>query len=199
MSAITYSCDTCGAAFPTRQALGGHVSAAHRDNRRSAVKTLADELENARREVVAEFRPRIAEIDREIAKTERRALDLKTERKEIEAQLRRLDPDATMPGPKGPRTPRQSFQDTPSDRMKLDVTRKFLSEHADDLGPFTGESLRKTMIDAKVEPPMSGDKMRVMLPILQEEGVVRAHRVVKGGGLAYAVVGGASDRNGDES
>jgi hypothetical protein len=199
----------CGKSFASRQALGGHVQSHNREERAAthAIATappqtsaFVNQLERARREIVAQFRPRIRELDREIDRAKARVVALTAERKDVEAQLRRLDPDAPKMGPKSKNKSeddnRAAFTGNELDIAKLDATRAFLRDNGAALGPFTGQRLHHAMRDANVTPLGSSEKVRAFLPMLRDEGTIRAHKKVKGGGMAYAVVGAATN-NGD--
>jgi hypothetical protein len=159
--------------------------------------TVADELMQVRRDLVRSYRPRINELDRQIVQAEELLTRLKDQRREFERQLRSLDPDALKPGRKplgGEVRGKRALRGTEKDGQKIELVRQFLRANADSLGVFTGNSLERTMRDANAPMRISGDKMRAILPVLQDEGTIRAHAKVKGGGMAYAVIGnGVSD------
>jgi hypothetical protein len=192
----------CGKSFATRQALGGHATSHTKEARENthAIATappqsaFVSQLERARREIVAQFRPRIRELDGEIDRAKAKVAALTAERKDVEVQLRRLDPDAPKMGPKGTKNKseadtRAAFTGNELDVAKLDATRAFLRDNGATLGAFTGQRLHHAMRDANVTPLGSSEKVRAFLPILRDEGMIRAHKTVKGGGMAYAVVG----------
>jgi len=187
-STTVYTCQPCGETFPSAQALGGH-STKHKHETPPPVQVpdgFAGELFNARRQLVESFRPRINELDAKINEAQAVVDELKAQRREVDTQLRRLDPDAAVSGPKPKPAPESAWGK--KDAEKLDVTRAFLSGHKDALGEFTSEGLYRAMRDANVTPLPSGGKLREFLPRLRDEGTIRAHQVVKGGGMAYVVV-----------
>jgi len=191
-STTVYTCQTCGESFPSAQALGGHTTK-HKNETPPPVQVpdgFAGELFKARRKLVESFRPRINELDAKIIEAQKVVDDLKAQRREVETQLRKLDPDTTVPGPKPKTSPSSAWGQ--KDAEKLDATRAFLSGHKDTLGEFTSEALYRAMKDADVTPLPSGGKLREYLPRLNDEGTVRAHKVVKGGGMSYVVVGGTN-------
>lgn len=191
----TYRCEFCDKTFSSPQALGGHATT-HRSEAPPSRYSLIAEMEAARREVVARFRPRRRELEREIDKLQAQLLAKREELKELDAELRRLDPDATKPGPKGPRVPREEIK--PSDEAKLNATRLFLSEHGDELGTFTVASLHRVMTERGAGSGASPGKMGDLLRLLQEEGTIRAHKITTGGGMSYAVVSSKADENGGD-
>lgn len=188
-SSTVYRCQVCGKTFASNQALGGH-STVHRGESAPPTPLVPDgfagELFRARRELVESFRPRINELDAKIAEAQAVVDDLKAQRREVETQLRRLDPEQTPPGPKPKAKASVSWHER--DTEKFNATRTFLGEHGESLGEFTAAELYRAMKAENVTPLPSPDKVRTYVPMLRDQGVLRANRKTRGGGMAWAVV-----------
>jgi hypothetical protein len=202
---LPYTCDICGRSFARPQALGKHRVMSHgtkpagRLDRPAPapafVSEVAADLDRQARELAASFTPRLAELDREIDVKLGEVARLKTERREVESALRRLGGMNSKPGPKSQQAKAGGLGVAAKEQAKLDNTRRYVIEHADELGEgFTASALTERMKAANVKPTASPSKVLRYVEQLRDEGVVRADRVVKGGGMLFRVTAnGSSD------
>jgi hypothetical protein len=153
---------------------------------------VAAALDRQARELAASFRPQLAQLDREIETQLGVVAKLKQERREVESALKRLSGVSAKPGPKVAKSPQSaagSMGVQAKNAVKLENTRRFLSEHAGELSDgFTGAALAAMMNEAGIEPAASPEKVRTYIEQFRNEGILRADRMVKGGGMSYKLV-----------
>src|SRR5215831_17697708 len=105
-------------------------------------------------------------------------------RRYIVGMISKLDPTKPVPSTRAESLRRvQGDKHSTLDRGKRDAVIAYMREHAGE--SLTGEAVADGMRDEDVRPRPGGTKARVLLQQLHEEGVVRADRVTKGGGMAY--------------
>jgi DNA-binding transcriptional ArsR family regulator len=215
-AAGNYQCTVCGREFSRKQGLGRHMSETHgrtttraaaakraaskRANGQTAVKrtietsevegTIRDQL----RELAAPLSEKRKQIDRRLDALAREAHQLRADRADIDAVLKRLDP-SSQPKPSTPaksqgnqaRAERQHVE-------RVEALREHLEQHADELREgFTSNQLVEE-IKASGGKAMTTGTLRPALEALRDAGIVRADRVTRGGGMRYQLV-----MNGDQS
>jgi len=208
-----YECpEGCGKTFTRVQGLGRHLSETHghpttreaESKRRQRASggdgtrgpaayavsgiistpssSLARETRDELAAIVGPLRERRRAIEARLSTLDREASELRAARRDVDSVLSKLDP-SDAPKPKAPTA-------NGNDEQKIAAVRRFVDEHADALAEgFTIEALLRQMNEAGVEPKMSSQKARVAVEALRDEGVVRADRVVKGGGMRFVLIG----------
>jgi len=141
------------------------------------------------REIAEPLREQLREIVRELAEIEARTQSLRQDRRDIERVLALLD---NSPGNRT--AVKAKTGGAAIEEAKKQAVREFIGLNADALGQgFTSAELNRMMKEDGFGPAMAPDKTKTFVQQLQGEGVVRADRIVKGGGMRYMVVGnGAS-------
>jgi vacuolar-type H+-ATPase subunit I/STV1 len=144
--------------------------------------------------LVEPLRVQLREIDREIDKRKSELNELRAARTIARNALKTFDP--APPSATRAATSARGAQlvKERDDRRKLDNTRAFLQTHADELSEgFTRDALARILRDANVQPAIGPSKLGELIPKLRDEGVLRADRIVKGGGTLYVLMNGAHD------
>jgi hypothetical protein len=132
--------------------------------------------------IAAPLRARLASLDAEIDKHLSAVAELREARRVIVNGLKPFEPKTVGP-------PRNGVE---LDAAKLNATRAYIVEHPE-LTEFTRDGLQKTLRAADVRPIPSSAKLVPIIEALRDEGLLRAGRVVKGGGLQYIVNHEGSD------
>jgi len=186
------TCPECGRAFSTVQGLGRHRTTAHgaAKTARSAKRTTATdvvlEVREELRDLVTPLREKHRSISARLSVLDMEAAELRAARKDIEAVLAKLDPSTAANRKKvsanvGTKT---------REEEKRKAVREFIELNHQSLAEgFTAAELNRMMKEDEFGPVMSAEKTRVFMQQLQSEGVVRADRIVKGGGMQYLIVG----------
>lgn len=218
-AAGNYQCTVCGREFSRKQGLGRHMSETHgrpttraaaakraaskRANGATPVKrtiettevegTIRDQL----RELAAPLSEKRKQIDRRLDALAREAQQLRADRADIDAVLKRLDP-SSQPAPKGSMTPAKSQgNQARAERQhveRVEALREHLTRNADELREgFTINQLVEE-IKASGGKPMTTSTLRPAIDQLRDAGIIRADRVTRGGGMRYQLV-----MNGDRS
>lgn len=185
-----YVCPHCDRAFTKHQGLGRHLAFAHADVReRTSVApkstSIMSEVDQQLAEIVAPLRAQRRQIEHKIE-------DAMSDLQELRRALAKITHALKPFEPPKPKT--KSNAGGRSDAAKLNVTRAFLSEHADELADgFTGDALHRAMKAHGITPMPSGEKLRELFETLRDEGVLRADKVVKGGGMNFVLCANGAD------
>jgi hypothetical protein len=130
----------------------------------------------------------MAEIDRRLVVVNREVSDLREARAQLEKTLRGLE------GPQAKATGVGNLS-AANFETKQKAVRRFIERHAAELsGGFTVAALNREMKRLGAKPIMSTEVTNRAVQTLHEQGLLRADRIVKGGGMQYLIVG----RNGGE-
>lgn len=199
-----WKCDVCGREFSRKQGLGRHMHETHgtpttrqvgRDAPAAQAKSaqtssMLGEVERELHELLAPLRKRLAKLNADIGNRTAELVELRKARTYIEGTIRKLEPapkanSATSDrGAKGARAAAEYGY-----RRKLANTREYLIANASTLRDgFTVQSLTEAMKRDGVTPVASNTKVAQILDDLRDQGVVRADRVTRGGGMSWLVV-----------
>jgi hypothetical protein len=192
----------CGREFTRIQGLGRHQAETHglptsrasqsKKPTQPKAQSLQSEIANEVHELLAPMHTRLAAVNAEIETQQRKLTELKDARASLESVLRKVDP-ASMIKQSGRIAAAKNSHDAKNQR-KLDNARSFLDEHREDFADgIIATRVITSMREAGIEPIASPEKMRRILETLRDEGLIRADRVVKGGGMQFVYVAG---RNG---
>lgn len=190
-----YECEVCGEKFDTPQGLGGHATK-HANEAKRAKKSQGKKRAVSER-VQAILENTLAPLQAEADRIDARLNEITTEAAELRATRATIDrvirsvgaTQAASPAQKKKKGSSRHSVSSPKDLEKMAAVISYLDTHGTQLlGGFTGDALWRLMKDDGVQPRMSGEKVRGILSELQDQGIVRAHRVVKGGGMSYRLV-----------
>lgn len=146
-------------------------------------------------------------IQRRLDDLETEQRELREARQQINTVLARLDPSEAAkhgkPGPKPkPKTNAEAVADANAARAqrqlmeKAEAVRAIITSDPRWHEPFTSNRVAQALTDV-VPRGLSTKSARAVLEMLRDDGVVRHHRVVKGGGMAFKLVtsmnGGGED------
>jgi hypothetical protein len=203
-------CTECGKAFTRVQGLGrhmvdthGHAPKSHGGKSRAkshptpnpTTSAVVLQVQEQLASLVEPLREQLREIDREIDKRKSEMNELRAARTTMRNALKSFDP--APPSATRVETSKRgaAMVKERDDRRKLDVTRTYLNTHADELRDgFTRDALARIMRDANVQPAIGPSKLGELIPTLRDEGILRADRKVKGGGMLYVLtMNGAHD------
>lgn len=139
------------------------------------------------RELAAPLREEHATIERRLVVLGREQADLREAKRQIERTLQNLE---------GPQAPARSAPDfSRADfATKQKSVERFIETHREQLvDGFTASDLNRQMKEAGVTPVMSPEKTRAVIQVLHERGIVRADRIVKGGGQLFMIIGARTE------
>jgi len=203
--AAAFQCDTCGKTFETQRALGGHLAGAH-PNRAGTSKTARNAKARAERvdedsvsfQVEARLRELIAPFEEEIRTIDRRLLAMGKERRDLLSAKKRLEKSLMVLRPQTGAKANTAGITQASNEAKRKAVEEFIEAHAGDLaGGFTASDLNRRMKAEDFGPAMSPDKTLRLLETLRDYGVVRADRMIRGGGMQWMIVGQNGDGDGE--
>jgi len=184
----TYACPDCSEVFDNHRALNAH-SAKHkreREGQRFSPKALAQE---ALRELLAPLREQLAEVNAEIDERTRDLQELREARTMIEKALRQLDPNASTPKSKTAAANGAAGVASASLDRKVATLRALTQEHPELFEEgVTANALADYWQSNDLQPAASLSSIRKGFEQLRDEGIMRADRVVKGGGMAWKLV-----------
>jgi DNA-binding transcriptional ArsR family regulator len=212
-----FVCKLCGRGFTRKQGLGRHMSETHgtpttRESRakgakrqrkaasaQAIVKPEANGSANGSireqlRQLAQPLTEQRDEIDRRLAALAAEAQQLRVDRSDIDAVLKRLDPStqqttAKLQGGNKVRMERQQSE-------RVAVLRDYTERHADKLREgFTATQLVEA-IKAEGGLAMTTTTALRAIDELRESGIVRADRVTRGGGMRYQLVTNGGTTNG---
>jgi len=192
-----FACDTCGKTFETQRALGGHLAGAH-PGRVGTSKTARNAKARAEQvdedsvsfQVEKRLRELVAPFEEEIRTIDRRILAMDKERRDLLGAKRRLEKTLGVLRNQAPAKSNTSGLSTADDEAKRKAVAEFVDLHADELQDgFTGFSLWNQMKRDGFGPSMSHEKLMKALESLRDAGVLRADKVVKGGGMQWKLIG----------
>jgi len=201
--AAAFQCDTCGKTFETQRALGGHLAGAH-PNRVGTSKTAKNAKARAERvdedsvsfQVEARLRELIAPFEEEIRTIDRRLLAMDKERRDLNAAKRRLEKSLTVLRPQSPAKGNTAGIAQASFEAKRTAVREFIDANAGELQDgFTAAEINRQMKAAGAGPAMAPDMTLKVVEQLRDQGVLRADKIIRGGGMRWMIVGrnGGSD------
>lgn len=196
----TYTCEICGATFDTFQRLGGHKSATHRSPGTKPGKpkpkpsspaddTLRGAAARQMKQLADTFRVDLDDLNRQLAAKQAELDELRRARTFLEQQIRKLDP-GSFPAEVQRRakiSATQAGTRNASYTKKTRNVRDYLETHAGEA--ITGNQLAKRMRAEGIQPTVSEQVVHRILKELHQQGVIRADRVTRGGGMAYIVTG----------
>jgi len=198
-----FVCDTCGKAFASSNALGGHLSAAHRDrvgiskNAKSKAKALAQADEDSVSfQVEQRLRELIAPFEEEIRTIDRRLIAMDKERRDLNAAKRRLEKSLTVLRPQAGAKSNTAGIAQASFEAKRTAVREFIDANAGELQEgFTAAEINRQMKAAGAGPAMAPDMTLKAVEQLRDQGMLRADKIIRGGGMRWMIVGrnGGSD------
>lgn len=216
-AAGVYVCKLCGREFTRKQGLGRHMSETHgtpttRESRAKGAKRAAKSTSVPRparpetngaangsiREQLRQLAEPLAEqrdeIDRRLAALAAEATQLRADRADVDAVLRRLDPSTQQTTAK-----LQGGNKERADRLhreRVDVLRGYIERHGHKLREgFTATQLVEA-IKAEGGLAMTTTTALRAIDELRESGIVRADRVTRGGGMRYQLVQTGATKNG---
>jgi hypothetical protein len=135
--------------------------------------------------VLGPLRARLRNIDRRIEKVTGELAELREERRDIDFVLKRLDPTSFV----APKNTSGMVGRSP-DTEKKALIRRFIEEHADELvDGFTQTSLHEKMTANGITGVVSAVTVRAAIEEMRDIGLVRADKIVKGGGMQWLFVG----------
>jgi uncharacterized C2H2 Zn-finger protein len=216
----TWTCQVegCGRIFSRKQGLGRHMHETHgaktsrqlgkpKTARAGTGKTtqgILAGIEREMKELVAPMQSRLDQINHDIESKRAELAELSKARVYVEGMLRKLTGESAKAS--RPMTDSHREASTAAARargaelkqQKRVAVRAFIDTHADELSEgFTGSSLYDRMRAVDVQPVASPEVVREFIEELRDAGVIRADRLVRGGGMAYVLVnnnhGGSSD------
>lgn len=198
-----WTCPQCGKEFGSQHALGGHISAAHRTSpppgaraHREGTAEQRDFSFKARmaalqRDAAEPFRVELAEVEDQLKKLNRERDELLQMRGQLQAVLRKLDPTATprknAGGGNEARVQREHAE-------RVTALRDYITEHADELQDgFTMNSVVAQLKESGGKA-MTVATARAAIEQLRDEGLIRADKMVRGGGMNWKLTtNGATD------
>lgn len=133
------------------------------------------------------LKAKLAEITQRINDLQNELAELRQTRNELEAILRRLEPEQK-------RTRQATASSQASERKqqaRREHVRAFVETRGEELGDeFTAASVHRAITAANDDPSLQPSPNTVLRSLreLHEAGLIRAVRKVKGGGIAYALV-----------
>jgi len=144
--------------------------------------------------VFGPLRTRLRNIDRRIEKLQGELVELRDEKRDIEFVLKRLDPSSfvssSSAAASSPRSP---------DREKTALIRGFIEEHVEELeAGFTQTSLHEMIRANGIVGVVSPVTVGSAIEELRDAGLVRADKIVKGGGMQFVFVGSNGAQAGDD-
>lgn len=211
-----FVCKLCGRGFTRKQGLGRHMSETHgtpttRSSRAkskpaqpvSAAQAATNGATNGAatgsvreqlRQLAQPLTEQRVEIDRRLAAIAAEAQQLRADRADIDAVLKRLDPTTQTPTAK-----LQGGNKERAERLhreRVDTLRGYIEHHADELPEgFTATQLVEA-VKAEGGLPMTTTTALRAIDELREIGIVRADRVTRGGGMRYQLVTNGGGSNG---
>lgn len=158
------------------------------------------QVERELHDLTAPLREQLVQIDAQLTEQEAEVKKLRAIKANVEAALRRIDPDAEPYRKNGkPRDPMSPQALTGAQReqkenaQKLQAVSSYIETHASELADgFSARDLARRMKEAKIEPVISPDKMLRLIEHLHANGQLRAVRKIRGGATLYALVGKGS-------
>jgi hypothetical protein len=184
-----YECSECGETFDSPQAFGGHHTKHMHERERneppkSSVKAeVAEEL----RGIVAPIQAKLVEVDTRIDRTARELRDLREAKQQLEGVLKRLGviPKATYS------SSASSAREVANRSLagKLATMRQLVASKPElFVEGVTANALADYWKENKLKPSTSLATVRACFETLRDEGVLRADRVTKGGGMSWKLV-----------
>lgn len=197
---LEHVCPKCGKAFATSNALGGHLSAAHRKtpapgaavNRAKAAEPPRDFTHRARlvalqRDAAEPFRVELADVEQRLKAVNAERDELMHLRTELHVVLRKLDPDTAIKrsvSKSGGNAARQ----VRNEQLRVDAIRDYLTDHPEEAAAGFTMSVVIEGLKRSGGLSMTTGSAAGAFDRLRDEGFIRADRVTRGGGMQYVLV-----------
>jgi uncharacterized Zn finger protein (UPF0148 family) len=198
-----YACPHCDELFDSRQALGGHATK-HARQQRAQVQTfsLKAQITEQMREVLAPMQAQLDELNAGIATKMRELVEMREARTMIEGVMKKLDPTAATAKAKANGDGRGSgaaFVATREFERKTQKLREVIEQHPElFVDGLTANALGDHWREQGWQPATSLQTIRKGFELLRDQGIVRADRVTKGGGMSWKLVSNDNGNGGND-
>jgi len=163
-----------------------------------ATTGIVGEVERELKDLLAPLRKRLAQLNRDIDARQAELGELRKARTYVEGTIRKLEPAAANLHPNA-RTLNNGARRAAAIgyERKKENTRAYVIANAAELREgFTVQQLTEAMKRDGVTPSASSTKVAQIVEELRDQGVVRADRVTRGGGMQWIVVQTENGRTG---
>lgn len=196
-----YVCPTCDEEFETQQAYGGHATKHAREQRAGravAQFSIKAQVAEQMREVLAPMQAQLDELNAGIATRTRELSEMREARTMIIGVMNKLDPTVSTKAKSNGSPNGAAAVASRSFDLKLAKVREVVEQHPELFEDgTTANALGDHWREQGWQPQVSLVTIRRCFELLRDQGIMRADRVTKGGGMSWKLVG--KDNGGDDS